>query len=1329
MTDFVGGDGDEQFAGTDGNDSGFGNGGNDLLVGNGGADLLDGGNGNDYLFSYNIHPFVADYGYSLLWTRDIGLEVDTLRGGAGNDYIAAGYGDNIDGGVGFDTLYLTLLGASNGLTLDFSASPAGTAIMIGGGTIAGVESLGQLVASNFDDRIVGSFDGIDTSNATVDGSGGNDHISGPAWAIFGGDGNDVIEGQDVEGGAGDDNIVMGGQGFAFGGTGNDDITSSFEGARGGDGDDVLRGRASQDGEGMLYGDQGNDLLIGASGTSLLIGGAGADMLYGNDGHDILVSGLGSNIEEYLLDNPDIDGERDHLFGGNGNDQLSIGYGDSADGGAGSDKLRVSLRGATSDVMLDLPALLAGGAGPGGMTLKSIESVAYVWGSNFADHIVVGAPSTAIKIDTGLGNDIVESLATNAAITLGDGDNLFIAGGTGGKVTGGSGIDTVDYGRVMVGVTVDLVQSLGGLGQGLLGFDNVTGSAFSDSLKGNARSNILLGGDGNDVLNGDDGTDLLDGGAGDDLIYADGSDRVEAGDGNDRLILGSAKALAGVFVGGSGNDVVDFNMARFDNHGDSVSFSGFDGLAQDGTLDGTAGHDRLDLSSLNFLSTFTLTIRGFEGNDVITGSGNIDRIEAGDGDDIIDGGAGDDILTGHVGTDRLDGGSGADTLIGGVGDDTYYVDDAGDVVIENDGEGYDNIFSSASVDASGNFVDYIYLTGSANADVTGNGLNNIIRANAGDNVLNGGAGIDQLSYSIATSGVTISLAAAGPQATGGSGTDTVSNFENIEGSLYSDHLTGNAGNNVIDGWWGGDRMAGLAGDDIYMVDHVRDNVVEVAGQGYDTIYSFVSYSLEGRDVEMLVLSGSGALNATGNASANTLIGNDDANVLDGKGGADLLIGEGGDDAYVVDGAGTRVIETEGEGYDSVRTSVDLNLSGQSIERVVMLGAARSLVGGDGGSRIVGTDGVNLILAGAGDDRVFGGAGDDRIEGGAGRDYLDGGAGVDSLSYEHAAAGVVVSLAIDGAQNTRGAGVDAVTGFENIRGSAFDDRLTGDDGANAISGLNGADVMIGLFGDDVYYVDNAGDRVVEKIHDGYDSVFAAVDFTLSGHVEALTLTGRGNIDATGNGQDNVLTGNAGDNRLNGGAGADVMIGKGGDDIYYVSSAGDVVVEQAGEGRDLVVSSVAFTLGDSVEDLRFVGGAHLVGHGNALANDMRGNAGSNTLWGGAGNDVLTGGAGGDNFVFDTALGADNVDRITDFSATDDHISLFRSVFGALGGENGSLAFGAFQTGAVALEADDRILFDSASGNIFYDADGSGAGAAVLFAQVTPGLTLSNFDFLVLG
>ena len=411
------------------------------------------------------------------------------------------------------------------------------------------------------------------------------------------------------------------------------------------------------------------------------------------------------------------------------------------------------------------------------------------------------------------------------------------------------------------------------------------------------------------------------------------------------------------------------------------------------------------------------------------------------------------------------------------------------------------------------------------------------------------------------------------------------------------------------------------------------------------------------------------------------------------------------------------------------SGNLKISLASIEHVEGSRFADQIYGGSGAERLVGGWGDDLLLGMEGDDRLFGGVGDDRIEGGAGRDYLDGGDGIDSVSYEHAAAGVFVSLALTGAQNTRGAGVDSLTGFENIRGSAFGDRLTGDDGANVISGLDGADVMIGLGGNDSYYVDNAGDKVVEKAGGGHDIVFAAADYTLVGDVEALTLIGRSHNDATGNALDNVLTGNSGHNRLNGGAGADVMIGKGGNDIYYVSNAGDVVVEQAGEGHDLVVTTVSFDLrGTHVEDLRMVGSAHVDASGDAGANEIRGNAGNNILRGDGGNDLLTGGDGADIFVFDTMPGAGNVDRITDFLREADKIALNPLDFAGIG-PAGTLAQGAFQSGRVAIEADDRILYDWRSRSLFYDADGNGPDGAVLFAQVNFSGDLTHLNFIVIG
>jgi Ca2+-binding RTX toxin-like protein len=121
----------------------------------------------------------------------------------------------------------------------------------------------------------------------------------------------------------------------------------------------------------------------------------------------------------------------------------------------------------------------------------------------------------------------------------------------------------------------------------------------------------------------------------------------------------------------------------------------------------------------------------------------------------------------------------------------------------------------------------------------------------------------------------------------------------------------------------------------------------------------------------------------------------------------------------------------------------------------------------------------------------------------------------------------------------------------------------------------------------------------------------------------------------------------------------------------------------------------------------------------------AGADTLIGGTGGDTLTGGTGDDNFVFDTTPGGGNVDDITDFAVANDTISLDRAIFTGIVA-NGTLAASAFRTGSTAVDGDDRIIYDSATGEVFYDADGVGGVAQILFATVDPGTALTNADFV---
>jgi Ca2+-binding RTX toxin-like protein len=207
---------------------------------------------------------------------------------------------------------------------------------------------------------------------------------------------------------------------------------------------------------------------------------------------------------------------------------------------------------------------------------------------------------------------------------------------------------------------------------------------------------------------------------------------------------------------------------------------------------------------------------------------------------------------------------------------------------------------------------------------------------------------------------------------------------------------------------------------------------------------------------------------------------------------------------------------------------------------------------------------------------------------------------------------------------------------------------------------------------------------------------------------------------------LNGGGGDDWLDGGAGGDTLSGGSGNDTYVVDSRWDWVNEAYGEGNDTVIASISYVLGFNQENLYLSGSAHINATGNADANLLIGNAGNNTLAGRLGNDTLIGGDGQDVFVFDTAPSATNRDTIHNFIVADDTIQLNRSVFSAL--TPGVLAPDAFVTGAAALDANDRIIYNSATGALLYDADGSGAGAAVQFATLVGVVgTLSAADFVV--
>jgi Ca2+-binding RTX toxin-like protein len=340
-------------------------------------------------------------------------------------------------------------------------------------------------------------------------------------------------------------------------------------------------------------------------------------------------------------------------------------------------------------------------------------------------------------------------------------------------------------------------------------------------------------------------------------------------------------------------------------------------------------------------------------------------------------------------------------------------------------------------------------------------------------------------------------------------------------------------------------------------------------------------------------------------------------------------------------------------------------------------------------------------------------------------------------------------------------------DTLNGLAGADTLDGGGEADMLNGGAGADTMIGGAGNDTYIVDNAGDVTSEtSLGDGIDLVRSSMTRTLTSYVENLTLIGAGAINGTGNGLNNVITGNGavniltgvnGNDTLNGLGGADTMIGGAGNDTYVVNDTNDVTTESSVSGGvDLVKSSVTRLLGANLENLTLTGAAAIDGTGNGLNNTLVGNNaanllsgangndaltgaggadtlgggnGADTLNGGLGNDTLTGGANADKFVFNVAANAANADTIADFTQASDRIQLENSVFTGLGAATGFLAGAKFWIGPAAHDADDRIIYDNATGALYYDSDGNAAAhAQVLIATLTGAPTLAASDIVVI-
>jgi Ca2+-binding RTX toxin-like protein len=661
-------------------------------------------------------------------------------------------------------------------------------------------------------------------------------------------------------------------------------------------------------------------------------------------------------------------------------------------------------------------------------------------------------------------------------------------------------------------------------------DTLTGGADNDQLFGLAGNDSLTGGLGNDILDGGLGVDTMVGGQGNDSYRIDalGETIVEAvNEGRDRVIVGNAAALTKAIDNVEDYVFTDNARVSFSGNAGDNSITGATasdtlfGEAGNDTLNGGAGADLLEggdgndiyvvdnagdivretkadisggvdlvLSSVSFILGSGVDRLELIGTAAVNGTGNelANNLRGNNAANRISTLGGNDAFDGVGGNDTLDGGLGADTMFGGTGNDTYFVDDLGDVVIEEFSGakgGVDTVFANVNTTLGdiiilADNIENLTLIGNGNAS----GLPRVVNGNALNNVITGSDSNDNL---IAFGG--------------------------------NDTLIGGAGKDDLEGGDGNDLLMGGTGNDTYGVKERGDRIVEsVAGLagGFDkVIFEGDGDFTLGANLEELVLSSTTARNGAGNELGNRISGNNDANRLLGLAGADTLIGAAGDDTldggkgtdtmfggigndvYIVDDVADVVSDNllvDGGTKDEIRTTLSVFGPVDGVENYTFLGGAVNFAGNDLNNVITGSAGNDTLDGGVGLDTLNGGSGNDVLIGNDNSDKLFGGIGNDTLSGDGA------DDTIDG-----GVGNDKMSGgggSDAIVGGAGNDFLAGDDGNDTLDGGDGNDTLVLDVDSDTLVVDKGNDLVILQTVNGSD-VIVGFDGNATGGQDKLSL----------------------------------------------------------------------------------------------------------------------------------------------------------------------------------------------------------------------------------
>lgn len=998
----------------------------------------------------------------------------------------------------------------------------------------------------------------------------------------------------------------------------DDFLPGFAGLFGGAGNDVLVGLGATDD--AMWGEAGNDSLAGGDGVDRLQGGLGNDTLAGDELADELLGGAGSDRLEggggldtlHAADplTPETedaadrnllrgDAGRDVLFGGAGLDTLDGGTEDDLLwGDAGADSL---LGGEGADDLFGREGedLLAGGEGAdslaGGAGADTLAGGAgpdrFTVDLSLAglDEATGGAPDWMLDFD-GPGGDIL-------SLNLADG---FIAGANGPSPLvwrGATAVAADAAGGVPLGFALPGSGVGPGFVQAFLIPATLGGAAAGGWFVVDLDEDLVLG-------TGDAVLRILPQGGGrlalDPASFAPGTFRALVGGAGADSLVAAAGGQEAFGLGGADTLAGQAGADRL------LGGAGDDSLAGGGAADqlwGGAGADRMEGGD----GSDELFAEG-PGVEEVDGIFGRNTLSGGSGNDSLWGADGRDFLAGAAGTDWLHGGVGADTLLGGEDADTLQGFDGADAI--DGGAGADSIQAGAGEDAvaydaadpfvdGGDDLDLLRLL--APATVT---LDSVVDQVAGGGVAIGFEGVD-------ASGLTAAISLAG-----GAGRNR------LIGGTGADRLDGRAGNDTLEGGAGADTLAGEEGEDVILPGDGANRVD--GGAGRDTL----SYADAARGVTVALAAGTAGGGAAGDTitGIEAVVGSAFADSLWGGAGADALLG--------------------GAGFDT-------------------------LAGFAGNDTLNGGTGFNNLRGAAGDDSLIGGANADTLEGGEGNDRMVANGGADLLfgltgndAYEIDLSNQVIFEPAGGGVDTAFSATSyylrpniewfvlrAGTGDRFAVGTAGDERILGNEGNNLLIGGEGADTVHGGAGADRIQGNGGSDLLVAEA--GNDTVFAGGgNDSIAGGAGADNLNGDAGNDTIVAGTEDalrdILRGGAGEDWLDGGPGGDLVYGNIGNDTAIASEPGDLFVEAAGQGLDLLIARGAgtFTLPANVEQMQLEGAAG--GIGNALSNRITGGVGAETLFGrdgadtlegGGGADILFGQAGRDAFQLAPGAGADAV------------------------------------------------------------------------------------------